>query len=121
VKVFASGWRGRQRSFAGSRASSGTSTATACRHRDVSAHIGGDAAGRVYPLPDLKTGALSERRWTSGGSLGSGVEGLTSTATVCPTIAARQEQERRVFSGKDGHALLTFSAEKISDNFGQHV
>ena len=86
--------------------------------------IVGDAAGRVY-LYSTKTGAL---RWSvdgrPGDQLGSGVEaaGDVNRDGVPDVIASAPGAGKAyVFSGKDGRALLTFSAEKTSDNFGQHV
>jgi len=86
--------------------------------------IGGDAAGRVY-LYSTKTGALL---WSvdgrPGDQLGSGVEGAgdVNRDGVPDVIASAPGAGKAyVFSGKNGHALLTFSAEKSSDNCGQHV
>jgi hypothetical protein len=86
--------------------------------------IGGEAAGRVY-LYSTKTGALL---WSvdgrPGDQLGSGVEaaGDVNRDGVPDVVASAPGAGKAyVFSGKDGRPLLTFSAEKTSDNFGQHV
>jgi hypothetical protein len=86
--------------------------------------IGGDAAGRVY-LYSTKTGALL---WSvdgqAGDQLGSGVEaaGDVNRDGVPDVVASAPGAGKAyVYSGKDGRVLLTFSGEKVSDNFGQHV
>src|SRR3954471_11393702 len=86
--------------------------------------IGGDAAGRVY-LYSTKTGALL---WSvdgrPGDQLGSGVEaaGDANHDGVPDVVASAPGSGKAyVYSGKDGRVLLTFSGEKVSDNFGQHV
>ena len=86
--------------------------------------IGGAGAGRVY-LYSTRSGRLL---WSvdgkPGDQLGSGVEaaGDTNHDGVPDVIASAPGAGKAyVYSGKDGHTLLTFSAEKTSDNFGQHV
>ena len=86
--------------------------------------IDGAAAGRVY-LYSTKRGRLI---WSvdgkPGDQLGSGVEaaGDTDHDGVPDVIASAPGAGKAyVYSGKDGHTLLTFSAEKSTDNFGQHV
>jgi hypothetical protein len=59
-----------------------------------------------------------------GDQLGSGVEaaGDTNRDGIPDVIASAPGAGRAyVYSGKDGHTLLTFAAEKPTDNFGQHV
>jgi len=86
--------------------------------------IGGAPAGRVY-LYSTKGGRLL---WSvdgkPGDQLGSGIEaaGDTDRDGVPDVVASAPGAGKAyVYSGKDGHTLLTFSAEKSSDNFGQHV
>ena len=86
--------------------------------------IGGAAAGRVY-VYSTKGGRLI---WSidgkPGDQLGSGVEaaGDTDHDGVPDVIASAPGAGKAyVYSGKDGRPLLTFSAEKSADNFGQHV
>lgn len=86
--------------------------------------INGAAAGRVY-LYSTKSGRLI---WSvdgkPGDQLGTGVEaaGDINHDGVPDVIAgAPGAGKAYVYSGKDGRPLLTFSAEKSSDNFGQHV
>ena len=59
-----------------------------------------------------------------GDRLGSGIEaaGDANHDGVPDVIASAPGAGKAyVYSGKDGHALLTFTAEKTSDAFGQHV
>ena len=114
-------------SSAGSRESSATSTATACptssrprRPRRSAA----PTAGRVY-VYSTKSGRLL---WSvdgkPGDQLGTGVEaaGDTNHDGVPDVIASAPGAGKAyVYSGKDGRVLLTFTAEKTSDSFGQHV
>jgi hypothetical protein len=86
--------------------------------------IGGAAAGRVY-VYSTKTGRLL---WSvdghPGDRLGTGIEaaGDTNRDGVPDVIASAPGAGKAfVYSGKDGHVLLTFLAEKASDSFGQHV
>ena len=86
--------------------------------------IGGAAAGRVY-LYSTKSGRLL---WSvdghPGDRLGSGIEaaGDVNRDGVPDVIASAPGAGKAyVYSGKDGHVLLTFTAEKTSDAFGQHV
>jgi hypothetical protein len=86
--------------------------------------IGGAAAGRVYVF-STKSGRLI---WSvdgkPGDQLGLGVEaaGDVNHDGVPDVIASAPGAGKAyVYSGKDGRLLLTFSAEKSSDNFGQHV
>ena len=87
-------------------------------------NIGGAAAGRVY-VYSTKTGTLL---WSvdghPGDRLGTGIEaaGDTNHDGVPDVIASAPGAGKAyVYSGKDGHALVTLSAEKTSDSFGQHV
>jgi hypothetical protein len=86
--------------------------------------IGGDAAGRVY-VYSTKSGALLWRvDGQPGDQLGSGIEAagdINHDGIPDVVASAPGAGKAYVYSGKDGHVLLTFSAEKRSDNFGQHV
>lgn len=86
--------------------------------------IGGKSAGRVYVF-STKSGA---RLWSvdghPGDELGTGVEsaGDTNGDGVPDVIASAPGAGKAyVYSGKDGHVLLSFSAERPSDEFGRHV
>jgi hypothetical protein len=86
--------------------------------------IGGANAGRVY-VYSTKTGA---RRWTADGrpgdQLGLGVEGAgdVNHDGVPDVIAgAPGGGYATVYSGRDGHVLLTLKAENPADAFGRHV
>ena len=86
--------------------------------------LGGAGAGRVY-VYSSKTGRLL---WSADGhagdQLGSGIEaaGDTNHDGVPDVVASAPGAGKAyIYSGKDGRVLLTFSAEKDSDNFGQHV
>ena len=87
-------------------------------------NIGGASAGRVY-VYSTKSGKLL---WSvdghPGDQLGSGVEaaGDTNHDGIPDVVASAPGAGKAyVYSGKDGHTLLTFSAEKTTDHFGQHV
>ena len=87
-------------------------------------NIGGAAAGRVY-VYSTKTGKLL---WSvdgrPGDQLGSGIEaaGDTNHDGVPDIVASAPGAGKAwIYSGKDGHVLQTFSAEKTTDSFGQHV
>ncbi|HEY2346727.1 MAG TPA: FG-GAP-like repeat-containing protein [Xanthomonadaceae bacterium] len=87
-------------------------------------NIGGENAGRVY-VYSTKTGKLV---WSvdgkPGDQLGTGVEsagdvdgdGIADVAAGAPN-----GDKAYVYSGKDGHVLLTLNAEAKGDMFGQHI
>jgi hypothetical protein len=86
--------------------------------------VGGANAGRVY-VYSTKSGALL---WSVSGKpgdqLGTGIEaaGDTNRDGVPDVIASAPGAGKAyLYSGKDGRVLRTFSAEKVSDRFGQHV
>jgi FG-GAP repeat/FG-GAP-like repeat/Tetratricopeptide repeat len=86
--------------------------------------IGGGPAGRIY-VYSTKTGALL---WTADGEVGDqfgiGVEGAgdTNHDGIPDVIAAAPGGGyAKVFSGRDGRVLLTLTAERKEDAFGQHV
>ena len=85
---------------------------------------GTTAPGHVY-LYSTKTGKLV---WKADGEgndrLGTGVEGAgdTNKDGVPDVIASAPGSGRAyVYSGKDGHVLLTMKAENAADNFGAHA
>ena len=85
---------------------------------------GTTAPGHVY-LYSTKTGKLV---WKADGEgndrLGTGVEGAgdTNKDGVPDVIASAPGSGRAyVYSGKDGHVLLTMKAETAADNFGAHA
>jgi len=86
--------------------------------------IGGANAGRVY-LYSTRTGKLLWKvDGQPGDQLGSGVEcaGDTNHDGVPDVIAgAPGGGKTYVYSGKDGHPLLTLKAEDRQDVFGTHV
>ncbi|MCL4820786.1 MAG: FG-GAP repeat protein [Vicinamibacteria bacterium] len=86
--------------------------------------VNGAGAGRVY-LYSTKGGRLL---WTADGApgdqFGTGLEaaGDTNRDGVPDVIAAAPGGGyARVLSGRDGRALLTFSAEASDDQFGRHA
>jgi hypothetical protein len=87
-------------------------------------NIGGANAGRVYTYSS-RSGKLL---WTADGKpgeqLGTGLEsaGDVDADGVQDVLAGAPYSGRSyVYSGKDGHTLLTLRAENDSDAFGQHV
>ena len=87
-------------------------------------YIGGAAAGRVY-VYSTHTG---KRLWSvdghPGDQLGTGIEaaGDTNHDGVPDVVASAPGAGKAyLYSGTDGRTLLTLTAEKTSDNFGQHV
>lgn len=85
---------------------------------------GGDGAGRIYVF-STKSGKL---RWTADGhagdELGTGVEaaGDTNSDGIPDVIAsAPGGGYAKVYSGRDGHVLLTLKAENPADSFGRHA
>lgn len=87
-------------------------------------NIGGANAGRIYVYSG-RTGALI---WSVDGSpgdqLGSGIEaaGDTDGDGIPDIIASAPEIDTAyVYSGRDGHVLLTLHGEAKGDRFGEHV
>ncbi|HLX82527.1 MAG TPA: FG-GAP-like repeat-containing protein [Terriglobales bacterium] len=85
---------------------------------------GGAKAGRIY-VYSTKTGKLL---WTADGhagdQLGTGVEaaGDTNGDGIPDVIAsAPGGGYAKVYSGRDGHVLLTLKAENASDDYGRHA
>ena len=87
-------------------------------------NIGGENAGRVY-VYSTRTGKLIwQADGNPGDQLGSGVEGAgdTNRDGVPDVIAsAPYTGKAMIYSGRDGHVLVTLTAEKADDEFGQHV
>ena len=86
--------------------------------------VGGAAAGRVY-VYSTRTGTLL---WSISGrpgdQLGTGVEAAgDANGDGVPDVVASAPGAGKayVYSNKDGRVLLTLTAEKATDNFGQHV
>jgi FG-GAP repeat/Tetratricopeptide repeat len=86
--------------------------------------VGGANAGRIY-VYSTRTGKLL---WTADGhpgdQLGTGVEGAGDTnGDGVPDVVAGAPYGGKayVYSGKDGHILLTLTAENKADQFGQHI
>jgi hypothetical protein len=86
--------------------------------------IGGAAAGRVFVYSTRNGKLLWSVDGRPGDQLGTGVEaaGDTNHDGVPDVVASAPGAGKAyIYSGKDGHVLVTLSAEKISDSFGQHV
>ncbi len=86
--------------------------------------IGGAAAGRVYVYSTRSRALLWSVDGHPGDQLGSGVEaaGDANHDGVPDVVASAPGAGKAyIYSGRDGRLLHTFSAEKQSDNFGQHV
>jgi hypothetical protein len=86
--------------------------------------IGGEAAGRVYVYSTASGKLLWSVDGKPGDQLGTGVEsaGDTDGDGVQDVIASAPGSDTAyVYSGKDGHVLLTLHGEAKGDNFGNHV
>jgi hypothetical protein len=85
---------------------------------------GGAAAGRGYHYSKKRGRLVWSVDGRPGDRLGSGVEaaGDTNHDGIPDVVAsAPGAGQAYIYSGKDGRVLQTFSAEKASDHFGQHV
>jgi FG-GAP repeat protein/VCBS repeat protein/tetratricopeptide repeat protein len=89
-----------------------------------SSNHGGKDAGRIY-VYSTKSGKLL---WTADGSagdeMGTGVEGAGDTnGDGIPDVIASGPVGgyAKIYSGRDGHVLLTLHGEKAGDSFGQHA
>ncbi len=87
-------------------------------------NIGGENAGRVY-VYSTRTGKLV---WSvdgkPGDQLGTGVEsaGDVDGDGIADVAAGAPNGDKAfVYSGKDGHVLLSFPGEAKGDMFGQHI
>jgi len=87
-------------------------------------NAGGEQAGRVY-VYSTRTGKLL---WSVDGSpgdqLGTGLESagdVDGDGTQDVIASATGSDTTYVYSGKDGHVLLTLHGEVKGDNFGNHV
>ena len=87
-------------------------------------NIGGDNAGRVYVYSTRSGKLLWQVDGKPGDQLGTGVEsagdvdgdGINDVAAGAPN-----GDKAFVYSGKDGHVLLSFTGEAKGDMFGQHT
>ena len=87
-------------------------------------NIGGAAAGRVYVYSTKSGRLLWKVDGHPGDQLGTGIEaaGDANHDGVPDVVASAPGAGKAyVYSGADGHTLLTLTAEKTSDQFGQHV
>jgi hypothetical protein len=86
--------------------------------------IGGEQAGRVYVYSTASGKLLWSVDGKPGDQLGTGLEsaGDTDGDGIQDVIASASGVDSAyVYSGKDGHVLLTFHGEAKGDNFGNHV
>jgi len=86
--------------------------------------IRGANAGRVYAYSTASKRLLWSVDGEPGGQLGTGVEGAGDTnGDGVPDVVASApgRGEAFVYSGKDGRVLLTFKADRKSDDFGRHA
>ena len=87
-------------------------------------NIKGENAGRIYVYSSRSGKLLWQADGKPGEQLGTGLEaaGDTNHDGVPDVVAGAPGSDTAyVFSGRDGHALLTLHAEGKGDNFGQHV
>lgn len=86
--------------------------------------IGGDDAGKVYVYSTRSKKLLWSVDGKPGDQLGSGLEsaGDTDGDGIQDVIASAPDHDKAfVYSGKDGHLLLTLTGEAAGDAFGNHV
>jgi len=86
--------------------------------------IGGDDAGKVYVYSTRSKKLLWSVDGHPGDQLGSGLESARDVDGdgVQDVIASAPNHDKAfVYSGKDGHTLLTLSGESAGDTFGNHV
>jgi len=89
-----------------------------------SKNINGDDAGRVYVYSSASGRLIWSVDGKPGDQLGSGLEsaGDVNGDGVEDVIASAPGADKAyVYSGKDGHVLVTFSGEAKGDTFGNHV
>src|SRR5262249_9124485 len=87
-------------------------------------NVGGENAGRVYAYSSRSGQLLWSADGRPGAQIGTGLEsaGDPDGDGVADVIASAPGSETAyVYSGKDGHVLLTFHGEAKGDNFGNHV
>jgi hypothetical protein len=86
--------------------------------------VGGAKAGRVYVYSTRSGTLLWSVSGSPGDQLGIGIEaaGDVNRDGVPDVVASAPGAGKAyVYSGVDGHVLLTLAAERSSDNFGRHV
>jgi len=86
--------------------------------------IGGANAGRVYVYSTGTKRLLWSVDGQPGWQLGTGVEGAGDTnGDGVPDVIASAPGGGKafVYSGKDGRVLLTFTADRKTDDFGRHA
>ena len=86
--------------------------------------IGGDNAGKVYVYSTRSKKLLWSVDGQPGDQLGSGLEsaGDTDGDGIQDVIASAPDHDKAfVYSGKDGHTLLSLTGEAAGDAFGNHV
>ena len=89
-----------------------------------SSNHGGNDAGRIYVYSTKSGKLLWAADGTAGDELGTGVEAAGDTnADGIPDVIASAPGGgyAKVYSGRDGHVLLTLRAEKKDDEFGHHA
>ncbi len=87
-------------------------------------NVGGEQAGRVYVYSTASGKLIWSADGKPGDQLGTGLEsaGDTDGDGIQDVIASAPGSDTAyVYSGKDGHVLLTFHGEAKGDNFGNHV
>lgn len=86
--------------------------------------IGGENAGRVYAYSGRSGASLWSVDGAPGDELGSGIEAAGDTdADGVPDVIASAPgiDTAYVYSGADGHRLLSLHGEARGDRFGEHV
>ena len=87
-------------------------------------NIGGENAGRVYVYSGRNGKLLWQADGKPGDQLGSGIEGAGDTnADGVPDVIASAPYAGKaiIYSGNNGRVLVTVTAERKDDEFGQHV
>jgi hypothetical protein len=87
-------------------------------------NLGGADAGRVYAYSTKRGKAIWHADGHPGDELGTGLEaaGDVNHDGIPDVIASAPGSGKAfVYSGRDGHVILTMSAERTADHFGQHV
>lgn len=90
----------------------------------TSAPGGTGAGGKVYAFSTGTGRLLWRRTGAPGAALGTGVEAagdVNHDGTPDVIAGAPGEGKAFVYSGRDGHTLLSFTGEDSTDAFGRHV